>query len=171
MTIIAIYSSRTNRLRRIIADDAPLDDLLALHPPGTGEDVMEVIENAGTTAQQQLIDANGIVPQNDQYCAVRSRTVVHTFIGDVDCGDSAHAHAGASLVVDDRAKVGWRQLRDGTLERGLFEVKAELDIYEADLVMKKAVTVLPDRTREELDERIAATEAKLVLLRAEEALR
>lgn len=172
MASIAIYSVRTNRVRRIISsDDLSLGALLRLHPGGTGEAAIQVLDGSVVTSQQLLIDLNGIVPRNDRYCAVRGRIVVHTFVGDLDCGDSAHSHAGTSLVVNDRARLGWRQLNDRSLARSLEEVRAAITIEEERVTALKRQSPDVDRTQLQIDTKVEESEDELGALRAEEARR
>lgn len=122
MTVIAVYSIRTNRCRRIIRDNLSVSEIIKRHVIGIGEEAIEVpssVEFDVDTVQEYLNKTNEKIPINDRYVGIIREEVAKVIIGDPDCGD---AILGASLVESIDARIGWRQLKD----KRLVPSKAEL---------------------------------------------
>ena len=90
-------------------------------------------------------------------------------LADPLAGDSVENHA---LVAHNTARIGWRQMRDGTFQRSLAEIDAEITRWEE---IKIRVVVDSRRTQAELDavmaQNVIDADAQLAILNPERTSR
>ena len=126
---LAIYSTATGRLRRIIrnspGESASDLSLEVNHLAFTGETRIRISD--GLTIDQTeaavLVDS-GIVPANDRYVLVTVfGNVTGAITADPLTGDSI---PNRTLVQHETAREGWRQMLDSTFQRSLSEIDSNI---------------------------------------------
>ena len=172
--MLTIFSARTGRIRRVVADDTKNDaQLLVLHAPRLGE----AVQQGRAVSQEELSELTGLVPVDDRYTVLDvDFVVVHAFTGDPDCGDVAPP--GHSLEAHPHARGGWRHARDLTWQRSLADIDNELELVESQRTHLQspewqAFALAPPEpyTQGEINQRIAALTRRLAELNTERVRR
>ena len=171
---VVIYSSRTGRIRRIIADPDRTDlELAARFLPGGGESIqLDMALGPLDVMQDALNKLTAKTPADDRYVNVAANGDVGSIaiLADPDAGDSI---PGFTLVAHAQAREGWRQMRDGTFQRALSDIEQEKAFWveqKADLEQPDAGTRY-EKTQAELDVLIADAESRIQALTVEETNR
>lgn len=168
---VIIYSARTGRLRRTITDGVRSDDvLLALFPAGPGE----VARLGPPVTQQQLNALTGLVPRDDRYAIVNSAGDV---TGAILADHVIDGLPGLALVAHATARVGWRQMLDGTFQRPLDDIDNDIAGLQSQVTnFPLAQAALPaghlrKLTSPQLTARIAGWQAEVTVLNTERVAR
>lgn len=165
---LVIYSAGTSRIRRIASStDKSMEKLKADCPchPGEACSVLPWTSMAGVQAAVEQV--TGIPVGNDRYVAVDPSTgeVTQVLRCDPECGDLVQGH---TLERHDKARVGWRQMINGSWQRSLEGIRDRIAIAERE---KEHIAELsPEEggiTQEDLDSLVSSTNEKLVSLREE----
>jgi hypothetical protein len=175
-----IYSSLSGRIRRIINDPTSSpQDMEAMHPRRTNEVSAHLPMGAVDTLQGQINAITGKTPIDSRYAVINADGDVTNVIScEPELGDSVEGH---TLVESPVARIGWRQMLDGSFQRSLAEIDRDKAILVAQRARSLARTPVADDgspkstrdeyTQAEIDIRVAMIEAKIGIVDAESAAR
>ncbi len=182
MARVVIYSTRTGRIRRIITD--PDRDLVTMQtdfPAVAGEDFADVTqdipaEQSLDELQAEVSALTGLVPRDDRYAIVTSRgQVVGAIMADAAID---FPRSSQTLVAHPLAAPDWRQMRDGSWQRPLAEIDAEIatltrqrDLLDSVAFRDQEALDPEGFTETEIDTRVAALDDKVVALAPERTAR
>lgn len=115
--------------------------------------------------QAAVEQVTGIPVGNDRYvCVDHNGEVDQVLRCDPECGDLVQGH---TMERHDTARVGWRQMIDGSWQRSADRISKDIAAAEADKVRFEALEVVAGITQEQIDAAIADAASKLVALRQE----
>lgn len=175
-----IYSSFSGRIRRIIDDpSSEPQQLEAMHPCLTNELVAHLNMGAIDTLQDQINEITGKTPIKARYAVINADGDVTNVIScEPELGDSVEGH---TLVESPVARIGWRQMLDGSFQRSLAEIDGDKEILVAQRAKLLARTPVADDgspkstrdeyTQSEIDSRVAMIDAKIVIVDTARAYR
>ena len=172
---LVIYSTATGRVRRIIknslGESFTNNQLLSNHPIRAGESKLNVRD---TLTMKQIEDAvvtaSGKIPSNDRYVVIDNNgDVVNIIIADPLTGDSIQNH---TLVAHNDAKIGWRQMSDGSFQRSIEEIEYDILVEK---IKKTRIVSTKSRTQAQANaiqaQNLLEATAALILLEEEKISR
>ena len=172
---LAFYSTATGRLRRATRNSSG-ESFSNKHLENNnlaafGETRIRIRDNLDISGiETEVLKRSGITPANDRYAVVNSNgDVVNIIIADPLCNDSVENHI---LVENPDARIGWRQMRDGTFQRTLEEIEHDISAQES---KRDRIVLTNSRTQEEADaieaQNLIEATAALIFLEEEKTAR
>lgn len=168
---LVIYSAGTSRIRRIAsADDRSIEQLKQGFPCRPGEACSVFPWTSMAEVQAAVVQVTGIDVGNDRFVAVDPFTgeVDQVLRCDPECGDLVQGH---TLERHDKARVGWRQMIDGSWQRSVGQITKDVSRSEKSVSSLSVLEPGENHDQDAIDALIATEEANLASLRLELAQR